>query len=125
MNKLKALSLIETILFISLLGLITSLFLPRLLDAFQAIPTLREHLQARELARSRMEILIGQARHNFASFDDICTLAAPPPACPTIPEDLTIQTTIQAWSLDSRFKQITVEVTGRNSITLSTLVTAP
>ena len=122
-RKLLALSLIETVIFIAIVGFISSFLLQNLRSSFNTLPTSEMNQKAIILAQSRMETLLGQISiQGFSNFHDFCQNPTPPNICLTDP-NLQIETNIISFPSDPRFKQITINVSGLGSATLTTLLT--
>jgi len=116
-----AFSLVELIIFIIILGLAGIIVMPAM-RVMSSSANQQNNLQAMQLARGRMELILQEKNHNgFSGLTDPCS-SGPALLC-TAPTGFTINTTISAnWNSDTDFKEITVTVTGDGDATLKTVV---
>lgn len=116
-------SLIELVIFIVIIGLVVAGIMVPLNVANEKSPTDFYVSQATQLARERMELILGQ-RHfqGFTNFIDPCTSGSPPADCTFT--GYTISSSIVATTIrsDTDYKLVTVTVTGLSNATLTYLV---
>lgn len=123
MNNIKGMSLIEIACFLVIVGFITSGVMQGIYSALKRSPETEAQALALELAKGRMEIIIGQkAISGFNSFTDICVGGTPPAICNTN-TDYTISSTITTgYEGDNNYKVITVNVTGNGTASTTSVV---
>lgn len=116
-------TLIELVIFIAVLGIIgTGAIMAFNIAAYHSVD-IRFALQASELAKQRMDIIIGQKHAlGFTVINDPCT-TSPGLAFCQVPSGFSVTSSIvNNWGGDSNFKVITVTTTGLGSATITGLV---
>ena len=116
----KGFTLIEVTIFIVVLGIIATGLLAAFSISLRQQPTVQVIAIANTLAAQRMEIILGQkAIAGFSSYSDPCSS----PAICSIPAGFTVSSTITpSWNSNANYNVITVNVTGKATATLTTLV---
>ena len=123
MMKQQGFSLLELIVFITIIALSTAIVLP-IVTALRNEGTISNQTIAQQLGQARMELILEQRYiMGFSPFTDPCVGASPPAAC-TPPSGFSVSATIvQNWSgSTTEYKVITVNVTGSAAAHLTTLV---
>ena len=119
-NSIKGFTLIELVVFIVVSVLMMSVLL---LDARTSLTkSYSTHTQwvALQTAQSCMEWFIGQRRIN--GFSTITCTTSTPAAC-TAPSGYSVSATVTCnWNGDTNYKQIDINVSGTDSVTLSTII---
>lgn len=115
-------TLIELIVFITVVGIAAGILFPVLLSLKYA-GTLPSQTISQQLARARLELILeNRYLQGFSNFTDPCAGGSPPAVC-TPPTDYSVSATItNNWSGDTNYKIITVSVTGAAQTTLTNLV---
>jgi len=114
-------TLIELIIFIVIVSIMGVALMSAFSITTRGTPEAGQLTQATQLAQERMELVMAQRRiAGFAAFADPCP--GPAAAC-TPPAGYNVTTTIAPnWSGDANYKQITVNVTGTGSATVTSIV---
>lgn len=124
MNRTQhAITLVELIVFIVIIGIAGTLLIP-LTDAMRSNGDNSNQILAMQLARARMELILASNHlDGFSSFSDPCLAASPPSSC-TLPTGFSIATPTIAtgWNGSNEYKQITVTVSGKGHLSLTSLV---
>lgn len=127
MKRSKGFTLIELIVFIIIVGLASGAMFAGMQTALRKSKTVKDDMRALFLAQQRMELILGQKKQTgFTSFVDPCvSLSFPASLCASgaFSFGYTVSSTISSsWNSDTSLKQITVTVTGPQSVTLTTVV---
>ena len=121
--KYSGFSLIELIVFITVVASSIALVLP-ILTALRNEGTISNQTKAQQIAQARMELILEQrAILGFSALADPCAGASPPAAC-TPPSGYSVSAGIvQDWSgSTTEYKVITVDVTGLAEAHLTSLM---
>lgn len=117
MKKIQGFSLIELIIFIVVIGLVMSGIFISFTQVLSKITFAENNNIATQLARERMEIILGQRfTSGFATFTDPCSGGTPSSICGN-PTGFTVSSSITT-NANINYKTITVNVTGRGYATL-------
>ena len=113
-------TLIEVTIFIVVLGVIATGLLAAFNISLRQQPSVQAITIANTLAAQRMEIILGQkAIAGFSSYSDPCSS----PAVCSIPSGYTVTSTIATnWNSNTNYHVITVNVAGKATASLTTLV---
>lgn len=123
MFSYRGFTLIELIIFIAVLGIIGTGLILAFNVAVEHSPDIRFTLRATELAKQRMDIIIGQKHlFGFAATNDPCA-TSPDLAFCQVPSGFTVTSSIvNGWGGSNDFKVITVTTNGLGSATITGLV---
>lgn len=120
--KTEGFTLIELIIFIVVVGLLAAGILLAFNNILAKSVTPHDQNLAVQLAKERMEIILGQRwAVGFAGFSDPCDPGPGPALCSALPSGFAVASTITTLA-DPNFKSITVDVTGSSSATLNARV---
>lgn len=125
----QGISLIELVIMIIIIGISTTALMHSFSQPLQDSPQLNKQIIAQNLARERIELIIGQARHlgfntlNINNFDP-CLNGSTDISCTNIPNGYTINTQLQNYTIgtDNGYHRLIVTVSGEGAIELQTLV---
>lgn len=125
MNRMCAgFSLIELIIFIVVSSVLAAGLMLGVNRALKGSPDVMRATTANEIARTRMEFIIGNRyKQGFNAFVDPCAGGSPPALC-VPPTGYSVNATITPTTLggDTQYKTITVLVTGLSRASLTLLV---
>ena len=123
LNPIRGFTLIETVIFIVVLGIIGVSILAAFVAALQFSPNTKYASRATELAQQRMDVILGQKYlFGFAGTQDPCIATPGLPVC-AIPAGYTVSSAIaNNWLGDVNYKVVTVTVGGLSQLTLTSLV---
>ena len=118
MNKGSGFTFIELIIFIAITAIMMAGIFIGFEQVLSKITTPEENNIAVQLAKERMELILGQRRNiGFATFIDPCTGGSPPAIC-TLPTGYSIAQPTVTTNVDTNFKTITVAVSGTANATM-------
>jgi type II secretory pathway pseudopilin PulG len=122
MIKQAGFSLIELVIFIVILATGVGVLIP-LITTTRYVRNIDQQTEAIALAQQRMELILAQEHlKGFSSFTDPCSGGSPPPAC-TPPSGYIVSANIgDNWEGNSDYKVIAVDVSGKATANLKTLV---
>jgi len=127
-HLLHGFSLIELIIVIVCLGLLLTGVTRSMITANESSATSTQQFTAIDLAEKRLELILQQkTRLGFSNFTvsnfDPCQLVSPPAFC-TPPTGYVVAATLQDQTIagDTRYKIITVTISGKGDTTLKSLV---
>lgn len=123
MSKHKGYTLIEIIIVIVILGIIGVTILKTFDVSLSGSTALDNSRMALDLAKRRMDVILGQARLlGFSSYNDPCTTSPSLPVC-TTPTGFTVSSGIvTSWQGNTNFNVVTVTVSGQGQAQLKSLV---
>ena len=114
-------TLVELIVFIAVAALLATGLIAAFTSSMKATPVSGDVSHALQLAQERMELILAYKKSKgFAAVIDPCTLASPPMQC-TSPAGFgvtTPATIINNWNGSNEFKEIRVDATGPQSLTI-------
>ena len=114
-------TLVELVAFIVIAALLATGLIAAFTNAMRDTPKSNEITQALQLAQERMELILAYKQSKgFIALIDPCTLASPPAQC-TSPSGYSVTTPatiINNWNGSSEFKEVQVDVTGPQSLTI-------
>lgn len=111
---------LELVVFIVVMGILAASLLSAFNVFLQKQPTVQASTLANSLAAQRMEIILGQKKiSGFSAYSDPC----PGQAICSVPAGFTVTSSIaNNWNSDTNYNVITVNVTGKGTATLQTMV---
>lgn len=117
---MRGFTLIELVLTIAILSLLAASILMPISTSLQHSPTASNQEVAIELAKQRMDLILGRKPTQFfASYTDPC----PGPALCTVASGYTVSTGIVTnWQTNTNYHEITVTVSGSGDAVIKTLV---
>jgi prepilin-type N-terminal cleavage/methylation domain-containing protein len=123
MNKTRGFTLVEIIIFIVIIGIITS----ALASAFQVTlgnqSSVSYQNKAVEISQQRMDIIMeNKVSNGFSSFSDPCTGGSPPAVCSTDNNYTVASAITTGFNGDNNLKVITITVSGQANVVLTGMV---
>jgi len=118
-------TLVELIAFIVVVALLSTGLIATFTSAMRSTPESGEITHALQIAQERMELILAYKKSKgFTALIDPCTLALPPAQCTSFPSGFNAPTVaiVNNWNGNTEYKTITVDVTGRQAITLTAVV---
>lgn len=120
MRQQQGFTFLELVIFIVVIGILAANLLSAFNVFLQKQPSIQVTTVANSLAAQRMEIILGQKKvSGFSAYSDPC----PGPAICSVPTGFTVTSSIaNNWNGDTNYNVITVNVTGKGTATLQTMV---
>lgn len=117
-------TLVELVAFIVIVALLATGLIAAFTSAMRDTPKSNEITQALQLAQERMELILAYKKSKgFTALVDPCTLASPPAQCtPPSGYSVSVPFPFTNWNGSAEYKTITVNITGRQDITLTAVV---
>lgn len=120
----RGVTLVELIAFIVIAALLSTGLIAAFTFAMRSTPKSGEIQQALQLAQERMELILAYKKSKgFATLVDPCTLPTPPAQCtPPSGYSVSVPFPFTNWNGSAEYKEVTVNVTGPQAVTLTAVV---